>query len=66
MRATHAGYHIQTFMDGSLYRARVRRKDGKPIEAAGKVALTWETSQFGDQNTALGQAIYAIDVGRLK
>ena len=53
-------------MDGSLYRARVRRKDGKAIEAAGKGAETWETSQYGDPDTALGQAIYAIDVGRLK
>jgi hypothetical protein len=65
-RATHAGHQIETFADGSLFRARVHRTDGALIEAAGKTTKIWETSQFVDPNTALGQAIYAIDIGRIK
>jgi hypothetical protein len=64
--ATHAGFKIKIISDGSLYRAKVERKDGQQFLADGTVVQAWETSQSMDGATAVGQAIYAIDSGRIK
>jgi hypothetical protein len=58
---THAGFRIKSFKDGSLYRARVQKKDDTPVTANGKSAPMWETGQCADPDTAVGQAKFAID-----
>ncbi len=63
--AAHAGFRIKSVLDGTLYRARVERNDGEQFQVAGKVVWNWETPQYMDAETAVGQAIYAIDSGRL-
>lgn len=63
---THGEFKIKSFMDGTLFRARVERSDGAQFQANGKTAKIWETSQAIDRQTAIGQAIYAIDTGRIK
>lgn len=45
-RATHAGYQIKTFADGSLFRARVHRTDGALIEAAGIIRRAARAVRF--------------------
>jgi hypothetical protein len=65
-RANHGGYKIVSFTDGSLYRARAFRADGNPIQVDGKSVKSWETAQCTDPTTAIGQAVYAIDCGKLK
>jgi len=64
--AAHAGFKIRSIPDGTLYRARVERNDGAPFQVGGKTAQSWETPQYMDGSTAVGQAIYAIDCGRIK
>jgi hypothetical protein len=64
--ATHAGFKIKSFIDGTLYRARVQRSDGAQFLANGKPTTTWETPQSVDAEGAIGQALYAIDTGKIK
>jgi len=64
--ATHAGFKIKSFIDGTLYRARVQRSDGTQFSANGKPTATWETPQSVDAEGAIGQALYAIDTGKIK
>ena len=63
---THGGFKIKSIKDGTLYRARVERSDGAKFQANGKIAKVWETAQSMDAETAIGQAIYAIDTGKIK
>jgi hypothetical protein len=63
---THNGFRIKSISDGTLYKARVERRDGSQFHANGKTAKVWETAQFMGRDAAIGQAIYAIDTGRLK
>jgi hypothetical protein len=63
---THAGFKIKSITDGSLYRARVERSDGTQLHANGKITNSWESSQSMDAEAAIGQAIYAINTGRVK
>jgi hypothetical protein len=63
---THNGFKIKSIKDGTLYRARVERSDGAQFHANSKTAEVWETAQFMDAETAIGQAMYAIDTGRIK
>jgi hypothetical protein len=63
---THNGFKIKSIKDGSLYRARVERSDGAQFQVNGATQKNWETSQSMDGETAIGQAIYAIDSGRIK
>lgn len=62
----HAGFKIKSILDGTLYRARIERGDGAEFRVAGQAVKTWETPQYMDAQTAVGQAIYAIDTGKLK
>jgi len=62
----HAGFRIRSISDGSLYRARVERSDGAQFRVGGAPAQVWETPQYMDGTTAVGQAIYAIDCGKIK
>ena len=64
--ATHRDFKIKTFRDGSLFRARVEKKDGTPIEANGRSGEFWETPQCADAESALGQARYTIDTGKVR
>jgi hypothetical protein len=63
---THGEFRIKSIMDGTLFRARVERSDGAQFQVNGKIAKVWETSQAIDRQSAIGQAIYAIDTGRIK
>jgi hypothetical protein len=63
---THGEFRIKSITDGTLYRARVERSDGAPFQANGKTTKAWESSQSMDAETAIGQAIYAIDSSRIK
>jgi hypothetical protein len=63
---THSGFKTKSIRDGSLYRARVERSDGAQFQVNGAIQKNWETSQSMDGETAIGQAIYAIDTGRIK
>jgi hypothetical protein len=63
---THSGFKIKSIKDGSLYRARVERSDGAQFQVNGAPQKDWETSQSMDGQTAIGQAIYAIDACRIK
>lgn len=62
---SHLGFRIKGFQDGSLFRARVERGDGAPFLAGEKQVKFWETPQYPDRETAIGQAIYAIDTGKI-
>jgi len=62
----HAGFKIKSITDDTLYRARVERSDGAQFQANGKITNIWETPQSTDGDTAIGQAIYAINTGRIK
>lgn len=62
----YSGFKIKGIADGSLYKARIERSDGSEFEVAGKNVLVWETSQYMDKETAVGQAVYAIDCGRVR
>ena len=62
----HDGFKIRSFSDGTLFRARVERNDGAEFQASGKPTRVWETPQHMDAAAAVGQAIYAIDTGKLK
>jgi stalled ribosome alternative rescue factor ArfA len=62
---THAGFKIKSVLDGTLYRARIERDDGGQFQVAGKPVGDWETPQYMVAETAVGQAIYAIDSGRV-
>ncbi len=64
--ATHAGFKIKSYRDGSLYRARVQKKDGSPVQANGHEGEHWDTSQCSDADSAMGQAQFAIDTGKVK
>jgi hypothetical protein len=67
MRFTaHSGFKIKSVLDGTLYRARVERGDGGEFRVGGKAVKVWETPQYMDAQTAVGQAIYAIDSGKFK
>ena len=61
-----SGFKIKSIKDGSLYRARVERSDGAQFQANGIPVKIWETAQSVDGESAIGQAIYAIDTGRIK
>jgi hypothetical protein len=61
----YSGFVIKSFKDGSLYRARVQKKDESPFTAYGKASKVWETSQCADPDTAVGQARFAIDTHKL-
>jgi hypothetical protein len=63
---THGEFRIKGIKDGTLYRARVERSDGAEFQADGNTTKVWETAQSMDRDTAIGQAIYAIDTGRIK
>ena len=63
---TRGGFKIKSIKDGTLYRARVERSDGAPFHANGMAVKVWETAQSMDSESAVGQAIYAIDTGRIK
>jgi hypothetical protein len=63
---THGEFRIKSIADGTLYKARVERSDRAPFHANGKTAKAWESSQSMDAEAAIGQAIYAIDTGRIK
>jgi hypothetical protein len=63
---THAGFKIRSITDGTLYRARIERSDGAQFQANGETTDLWETPQSTDGETAIGQAIYAIDTGKIK
>jgi hypothetical protein len=65
-RVTHAGFRIKSFIDGTLYKARVQRSDGGEFLANGKLTKTWDTAQSMDPGSAIGQAVYAIDTGKIK
>jgi hypothetical protein len=56
----------KSFIDGTLYRARVQRSDGAQFLANGKPVKVWETPQSMDAESAIGQALYAIDTGKIK
>jgi hypothetical protein len=62
---TYAGFQIKSIKDGSLYRARVKRSDGAQFQVNGKSTEIWETPQSTDRDTAIGQAMYAINTGRI-
>jgi hypothetical protein len=62
---TYAGFQIKSIKDGSSYRVRVKRSDGAQFQVNGKSTEFWETSQSTDGDTAIGQAIYAINTGRI-
>jgi hypothetical protein len=64
--AAHAGFKIRSVLDGTLYRARIERGDGSDFQVDGRRLKTWETPQYMDAQTAVGQAIYAIDSGKLR
>jgi hypothetical protein len=59
-------FKIKSFIDGTLYRARVQRSDGAPFLAYGKSTKVWESPQTMDADGAIGQAVYAIDTGKIK
>jgi hypothetical protein len=63
---THTGFKIKSFVDGTLYRARVQRSDGAQFLADGKPTKVWESPQAMDPESAIGQALYAIDTGKIK
>jgi len=63
---TRGGFRIKSIKDGTLYRARVERGDGASFQANGMTAKVWETAQSVDSESAIGQAIYAIDTGKIK
>lgn len=63
---SHLGFRIKSFQDGSLFRARVERSDGASFQAIEKSVKFWETPQYSDRESAVGQAIYAIDSGKIK
>jgi hypothetical protein len=63
---THVGFKIKSIADGTLYRARVERSDGTEFRVNGKISTSWESSQSMDAEAAIGQAIYAINTGRIK
>ena len=64
--ATHKDFKIKTFRDGSLFRARVEKKDGTPVEHHGHSGDVWETPQCPDAQGALGTAKFAIDTGKVR
>jgi hypothetical protein len=63
---THLGFKIKSIADGTLYKARVERSDGTQFQVNGKTTKSWESSQSMDAEGAMGQAIYAINTGRIK
>ena len=63
---SHAGFKIKGLPDGTLYRARVERIDRAQFRAGDQVVEFWETPQHVDRDTAIGQAIYLIDCGKIK
>jgi hypothetical protein len=62
----HAGFRIKSIADGTLYKARVERSDGTEFRVNGKTTKSWGSSQSMDAEAAIGQAIYAINTGRIK
>ena len=62
----HGDFKIRSLTDGTLYRARVQRSDGDPFLAYGKSTDVWESAQSLDAEGAIGQAVYAIDTGKIK
>ena len=58
-------FKIKGVAEGSLYRARIERNGGGQFAVDGKTVLTWETHQYMDKDTAVGQALYAIETGRI-
>jgi hypothetical protein len=64
--SVHAGFKIKSISDGTLYRAQVMRRNGSEFRVDGKSTKTWESAQCMDAATAVGQAIYAIDCGKIK
>lgn len=62
----HGDFKIKSFTDGTLYKARVQRSDGDPFLANGNSTEAWETAQTMDAQSAIGQAVYAIDAGKIK
>jgi hypothetical protein len=62
----HAGYKIKSLKDGSLYTAQVERSDGSEFQVRGRAKTVWQTPQSETADAAIGQAIYAIDTGKLK
>jgi hypothetical protein len=62
----HGEFKIRSLTDGTLYKARVQRSDGNPFLAFGKSTDVWESRQSMDAQSAIGQAVYAIDTGKIK
>ena len=62
----HGEFKIKSLTDGTLYKARIWRTDGNPFLAYGKSTEVWESAQAMDAQGAIGQAIYAIDAGKIK
>ena len=62
----HGEFKIKSFADGTLFRARVLRSDGASFLAYGKATDVWEAPQSLDAEGAIGQAVYAIDTGKIK
>lgn len=58
-------FKIKGVAEGSLYRARIERNGGGDFAVDGKIVRSWETQQYMDKATAVGQAIYAIETGRI-
>jgi hypothetical protein len=58
----YAGFDIKGVVQGGLYRAHIDRKGRARSDAL--TGQGWETSQYTDAKTAVGQAIFLIDAVR--
>ena len=65
-RVSHKKFRVKGLADGTLFRARVERIDGAKFHVGERQVEFWTTPQYPDRETAIGQAIYAIDTGRLR
>ena len=63
---TYGNFKIKSVPDGTLYKALVQRPDGEQFQANGRITKVWETPQATDAHAAIGLAISAIDIGRVK
>lgn len=58
-------FKIKGIAEGSLYRGRIERVGGGPFAVDGKAVTVWETLQHTEKDVAVGQAVYAIETGRV-
>ncbi len=65
-KLTFGKFKIKSIADGTLYRAQVQCGDGEEFLVDGKATTVWESSQSMDGDSAIGQAIYAINTGRIR